>query len=69
MEAAPFITNALTQPRPLDAAIWAIRNNRAHDGDYAATVEALVTAGAPTGQTAPSGDPAVDQVLERLGVW
>jgi len=56
-------------PRPLDAAIWAIRNNHAHDGDYAGTVEVLVTAGAPTGHRPPSGDPAVDRVLERLGVW
>jgi ankyrin repeat protein len=56
-------------PRPLDAAIWAIRNNHAHDGDYPGTVEALATAGASTGHGPPSGDPAVDRVLERLGVW
>jgi 8-oxo-dGTP pyrophosphatase MutT (NUDIX family)/ankyrin repeat protein len=56
-------------PRPLDAALWAIRNNRAHDGDYPGTVEALASAGAPTGHRPPSGHPAVDRVMERLGAW
>jgi 8-oxo-dGTP pyrophosphatase MutT (NUDIX family)/ankyrin repeat protein len=56
-------------PRPLDCAIWGIRNNPAHDGDYPGVVEALAAAGAPTGHRPPSGDPAVDRVLERLGVW
>jgi 8-oxo-dGTP pyrophosphatase MutT (NUDIX family)/ankyrin repeat protein len=56
-------------PRPLDAAIWAIRNNHAHDGDYPGVVESLAAAGAPTSQQPPSGDPAVDRVLERLRVW
>lgn len=56
-------------PRPLDCAIWGVRNNPAHDGDYPGTVEVLAAAGAPTGHEPPSGDPAVDRVLERYGVW
>ena len=56
-------------PQPLDCAIWALRANRAHDGDYVGTVEALAAAGAPTGHRPPSPDPAVDRVLERYGVW
>ena len=56
-------------PRPLDCAIWALRCNRAHDGDYVGTVEALAAAGAPTFHEPPSADPAVDRVLERHGVW
>ena len=56
-------------PRPLDCAIWALRCNRAHDGDYIGTVEALAAAGAPTFHEPPSPDPAVDRVLERYGVW
>jgi len=56
-------------PRPLDCAIWGLRNNRAHDGDYVGTAEALAAAGAPTEQEPPSPDPAVDAVLERYGVW
>jgi 8-oxo-dGTP pyrophosphatase MutT (NUDIX family) len=56
-------------PRALDCAIWGIRNNPTHDGDYAGVVEALAAAGAPTGHRPPSGDPAVDRVLERLGIW
>jgi ankyrin repeat protein len=56
-------------PTPLDCAIWALRANRAHDGDYVGVVEALAAAGAPTGHEPPSGDPAVDRVLERHGVW
>ena len=56
-------------PQPLDCAIWALRANRAHDGDYVGTVEALAAAGAPTGHRPPSPDPAVDRMLERFGVW
>jgi ankyrin repeat protein len=56
-------------PNPLDCAIWALRCNRAHDGDYVGTVEALVVAGARTWHRPPGADPAVDAVLERHGVW
>ena len=56
-------------PTPLDCAIWGVRNNRAHDGDYVGTVEALAAAGAPTYREQPSADPAVDAVLERHGIW
>jgi ankyrin repeat protein len=56
-------------PTPLDCAIWGIRNNPAHDGDYVGTVEALAAAGAPTFHRPPSADPAVDRVLERYGIW
>ena len=56
-------------PNPLDCAIWALRCNRAHDGDYVGTVEALALAGARTRHRPPSPDPAVDAVLERHGVW
>jgi ankyrin repeat protein len=37
-------------PTPLDCAIWGFHNNRAADGDYVGTIEALVAAGAPTRQ-------------------
>ena len=47
-------------PTPLDCAIWGIRNNRAEDGDYPGTVQALLAAGAPTRHHPPTGDPAVD---------
>jgi ankyrin repeat protein len=57
-------------PTPLDCTIWALSANRAHDGDYAGTVEALVGAGSPpTWHRPPSGDGEVDRVLRRLGVW
>ncbi|MGI8517971.1 MAG: ankyrin repeat domain-containing protein [Acidimicrobiia bacterium] len=56
-------------PTPLDCAIWGLKNNRAHDGDYVGVVEALASAGAPTQHEPPSGDPAVDEVLKRYGVW
>ena len=56
-------------PRPLDCAIWALQCNRAHDGDYVGTVEALAAAGAPTFHDPPSADSAVDSVLERHGIW
>ena len=50
-------------PTPLDCAVWGVRNNRAEDGDYAGTVEALLAAGAPTRHSPPTGDPAVDALL------
>jgi ankyrin repeat protein len=50
-------------PTPLDCAIWGIRNNRAEDGDYPGTVQALLAAGAPTRHQPPTGDPAVDTLL------
>ena len=52
-------------PTPLDSAIWGARNNRAEDGDYAGTVQALLAAGAPTRFTPPTGDPTIDALLER----
>jgi ankyrin repeat protein len=50
-------------PTPLDCAVWGIQNNRADDGDYAGTVEALLAAGAPTRHTPPTGAPAIDTLL------
>lgn len=50
-------------PTPLDCALWGVRNNRAQDGDYTGTVEALLVAGAPTRHTPPTGDDAVDALL------
>ena len=50
-------------PTPLDCALWALRSNRAEDGDYLGTVEALVAAGAPTRLRPPTGDEAVDALL------
>jgi ankyrin repeat protein len=50
-------------PTPLDSAVWGIANNRADDGDYLATIEALIAAGAPTRRTPPTGDDAVDALL------
>ena len=54
-------------PTPLDCALWGLRNNRADDGDYAGTVDALLAAGAPTNHTGPTGDNAVDALLARYG--
>lgn len=56
-------------PTPLDCVIWGVRVSRAHDGDYVGTAEVLAAAGAPTRHEPPSGDPAVDEVLERYGIW
>jgi ankyrin repeat protein len=53
-------------PTPLDCAVWGLQNNHAHDGDYLGSVEALVTAGAPTRQRAPTGNLEVDTVLGHL---
>ena len=50
-------------PTPLDCAVWGARNNRADDGDYTGTVEALLAAGAPTRHKPPTGDPALDALL------
>lgn len=56
-------------PRPLDCVLWGLRSNRAHDGDYAGTVEVLAAAGARTTHEPPSGDSKVDEVMRRYGVW
>jgi ankyrin repeat protein len=50
-------------PTPLDCALWGLQNNRADDGDYVGTVEALLAAGAPTRLRPPTGEPAVDALL------
>lgn len=47
---------------PLDCALWGVRNNRAHDGDYLGTVQTLLDADAPTRHT-HTGDPAIDALL------
>jgi ankyrin repeat protein len=52
-------------PTPLDSAVWGAQNNRADDGDYAGTVEALLAAGAPTRHSPPTGDEAVDALLVK----
>ena len=54
-------------PTPLDCAVWGLRNNRADDGDYPGTIEALLAAGAATRHTRPTGDHAVDALLIRYG--
>jgi ankyrin repeat protein len=50
-------------PTPLDCALWGVRNNRADDGDYPATVQALLEADAPTTHTGPTGDATIDTLL------
>ena len=50
-------------PTPLDCALWGLGNNHADDGDYLATVQALLDAGAPTKHTGPTGDEAIDALL------
>ncbi|MDQ6920262.1 MAG: ankyrin repeat domain-containing protein [Candidatus Dormibacteraeota bacterium] len=52
-------------PTPLDGALWGLQNNRAEDGDYAGTVEALLAAGAPTRHSTPTGDDRVDALLAK----
>ncbi len=52
-------------PTPLDCALWGSQHNRAEDGDYAGTVEALLAAGAPTRHTPPTGDGMIDKLLTR----
>lgn len=56
-------------PTPLDCALWGVRNNRAEDGDYVGTVEALLAAGAPTRHEEPTGHAGVDALLadDRTG--
>lgn len=50
-------------PTPLDCAIWGSRESRTVDGDYPATVRALMAVGAPTGHTPPTGDVEIDELL------
>jgi hypothetical protein len=50
-------------PTPLDCGLWGLRNNRADDGDYPGTVQALLAAGAPTRQSPPTGDETIDALL------
>ena len=50
-------------PTPLDCALWGLQNNRADDGDYPGTVQALLAAGAPTRLSPPTGDEAIDALL------
>jgi Ankyrin repeats (many copies) len=52
-------------PTPLDCALWGLQNNRADDGDYPGTVQALLAAGAPTRQSPPTGDETIDALLTR----
>jgi len=52
-------------PTPLDCALWGLKNNHADDGDYPGTIETLLTAGAPTGHTGPTGDPVIDILLAK----
>jgi ankyrin repeat protein len=52
-------------PTPLDCALWGLQNNRADDGDYTGTVEALLAAGAPTRHSVPTGDAPIDALLAR----
>ncbi len=49
---------------PVTACLWGSLNFRARDGDYPATVEALLSAGAPL-PDALSGSPHVQDVLRR----
>lgn len=50
-------------PTPLDCALWGLQNNRAADGDYPGTVEALIAAHARTRHAPPTGDAAIDALL------
>lgn len=50
-------------PTPLDCALWGLRSNHTDDGDYLGTVQALLTVGAPTRHTQPTGDDAIDALL------
>jgi Ankyrin repeats (3 copies) len=52
-------------PTPLDCALWGLDNNRADDGDYPGTVQALLEAGAPTRLEPPTSDPEIDALLAR----
>lgn len=55
-------------PTPLDCALWGRRNNRADDGDYAGTIEALLVAGAPTRHSGPTGDETIDALIAKHAV-
>lgn len=52
-------------PTPLDCALWGVQNNRAEDGDYPGTVQALLAVVAPTRFTPPIGDEAIEALLAR----
>jgi hypothetical protein len=52
-------------PTPLDCALWGLHNNRADDGDYPGTIEALLAAGAPTRHATPTGDATIDPLLTK----
>ena len=54
-------------PTPLDCALWGVQNNRADDGDYPATVQALLEAEAPTRYSGPTRDDAIDTLLSAHG--
>jgi hypothetical protein len=49
-------------PTPLDCALWGLQNNRADDGDYPGTVQALTTCPSrPDGKRRLDEDPAVQR--------
>jgi ankyrin repeat protein len=50
-------------PTPLDCALWGFQNNRAEDGDYLGTIQALLAVGAPTRHSPPIGDDQIDAIL------
>ena len=50
-------------PTPLDCAIWGLHNNHTDDGDYTATIKALLAADAPTRYSPPTGDKSIDALL------
>lgn len=52
-------------PTPLDCALWGLQSNRADDGDYLRTVQALIAAGAPTRVLPPTGEQTIDKLLTR----
>ena len=50
-------------PTPLDCGLWGLQNNRAEDGDYLGTIQALLAVGAPTRHAPPTGDGQIDALL------
>jgi hypothetical protein len=50
-------------PTPLDCALWGLQDNHADDGDYPATVQALLDARAPTRHAEPTGNDAINALL------
>lgn len=54
-------------PTPLDCGLWGLQNNRAEDGDYLGTIQALLTVGAPTQHLPPTGDEQIDALLTAHG--